>query len=133
MNNWHRRIWTLDEIAATSPIAALFDADTPNQFWLEPFADPTDNKLRFRVQFAPDAMAECWSNCVLEPKGSDAFPQDSTPGDTTERLEGTVETADGPLTLQIYLTMAKDREELRLRKKTAISIGDGDTGFARGH
>jgi hypothetical protein len=133
MTNWHRRIWTLDEIAATSPIVALFDSDSPNQFWLEPFADPTDNKLRFRVQFAPDAMAECWSNCVLEPKGSTPFSLEAATEDTTERLEGTVETDDGPLTLQVYLTMGEDGEELRLRKKTAISLGDGDTGFARAH
>jgi hypothetical protein len=126
MNNWHRKIWTLEQ--PLPPLAVLFRPSGTNKFWFEPFADPADNKLRFRVQFGADALPDCWLNCVLEPIGVTG-PES---GDA-ERLEGTMDVAAGDQrTLQVFMGHDDDgADELRIRFKPAGE--GGDTGFAKGH
>jgi hypothetical protein len=128
MNNWHRRIWTLEEINIPE-LAMLFSAAGSHQFWFEPFAD-SENELRFRVQFAAGDLPDCWSRCTLAPVG--AGDLDAVGPDAAERLEGTMEMNPGEKILQIYMGKTdQDQDELRIREEPA---DDGhDTGFAKAH
>ena len=128
MNNWHRRIWTLEEIDIPE-LAMLFSAAGSHQFWFEPFAD-SDNELRFRVQFAAGDLPDCWSRCILAPMGEGAVT--AVGPDDAERLEGAMQMDPGQKILQIYLVKVDDeKDELRIREQPT---DDGhDTGFAKAH
>jgi hypothetical protein len=135
MNNWHRKIWTLDPIGTGSPLTGLFKPGGTNEFWLEPFIDPQFNTLQFKVQFKPGEMVDGWSSCTLEPFGSAPFSGSQEPDNTTERLEGPITIgAQDPITLKIYMAVNGPNQQLRIERKSKFSMkGPPDTGGATAH
>ena len=131
MNNWHRKIWTLEPIAPNKPLAFLFDPVGPNDFWFEPFADPVDNKLKFNAQLGAGKMIPAGASLILEPTGTDPFPEDGEPVESTERLRGTLKTGISSIDLEFFIAKKDGKDQLLFRIEASISIGDGDTGFAR--
>ena len=118
MNNWHRKIWTLQK----SDDTFFYRSGASNEFWLEPaaYVGPdvpvpasggalditqattyTQNMLCFRVEFLEDAMTEAWRGLLLFATGTGPF-ENETATDITQRLENVVEVS-GPPVLQVLV------------------------------
>lgn len=112
MNNWHRKIWTLQK----SDDTVFYRSGASNQFWLEPlaYAGPevtvpassgalnitlattySQNTLCFRVDFLEDAMTEAWRGLVLFATGTGLF-ENETATDSTQRIENLVQVSIPP-------------------------------------
>jgi hypothetical protein len=131
VNNWHRRMWTLDRIDPRKFHAELYDKNRTNQFWLEPSANGA-NTLQFRVAFDDNAMASLWSGVTLAPQGDKPFSNTGS-NQNAERLEGTIRIDGVSLRLLIYINKTKKGEELflkvGLKGKLSTAKGEG-TGIA---
>ncbi len=112
MNNWHRKIYTLDPPTPRAgppgqvSYTDLFNptAGASNQFWLEPavytgpatsvaFLPVDSNTLCYRLQFDDDDMNEVWRGLTFFPRGTNALStvldnkSNPQPDPNTERLQ----------------------------------------------
>lgn len=80
INNFHKRIWTLDENEAT--LLGLYEPGKPNQFWLVPQVHSGSTKkiktssyppgsLCYLVEYEGTDMKSIWKNLKLFKAGSE--------------------------------------------------------------
>jgi hypothetical protein len=132
VNNWHRKIWKLNEIPPGSgTVSGLFRAGSSNEFWFEPYVAKDANTLCFRVKFLGTDMADLWKGVKLMPRGDQAFVSSANPSPaTTERLEGPIEIQDVVFTLKVYIDHNVTPEQLVLDIRGGSD--GGGTGIATG-
>ncbi|MEP7245136.1 MAG: hypothetical protein ABI885_15870 [Gammaproteobacteria bacterium] len=126
MNNWHRKIWTLDPIESGSDILELYKVGAANKFWFEPYVDAHKSLLRFRIEFKGHEMVSNWRDRHVTPHGTKPFDPDGTLDDDVEQLEGIIDLAAVSQPLHIYMDKRFGRELLH------ILVGDPDSAGAGG-
>jgi hypothetical protein len=120
MNNYHRRIWSLDFIDPADPLGELYGTGGTHEFWFEPFVAADENALRFRVEFEEGAMSANWLNLTLEPNGG---TQPYDPTEDTEGLEGEISIGGSIQNLNVYL----DKTGIGTKQLLTIIIGRDDS------
>ncbi len=125
MNNYHRRIWTLDFIDTEDPvIGPLYQTSGTHEFWFEPFVAADVNALRFRVEFEEGAMSAIWQGLTLEPNGgTEPYDPDETPTEQTEGLKCQIPVGESIQDLHVFL----DKTGIGTKQVLTIVVGRLDT------
>jgi hypothetical protein len=151
MNNWHRKMWTLDpppQGASTYQKVYNSTLGATNEFWLEPavyagppvtvaFISVTPNTLCYRVQFVGENMNEVWLGLTFFPAGTQPLIVDNTgkpqPDQDTERLQANATIQGSPAVISLYLdAIAPSPGGFRINVSIIGGPGNGG-GWAGGH
>jgi hypothetical protein len=124
VNNYHRRIWTLDFIDPEDPLSELYGTSGTREFWFEPFVAADANALRFRVEFEEGDMSAIWQGFTLEPNGgTEPYDPDETPTEQTEGLKGQISLGGSIQDLHVFL----DKTGIGTKQILTLVIGRLDT------